>query len=566
MADTDPRLPSNSIAVVGMSGRFPGARSIDELWRNLVAGVESITRFTDEELRASGISPSLIENPDYVKARGLIDGPELFDAAFFGISHREAELMDPQQRLFLETCWLALEHAGIAPSTFSGPIGVWGGMSTGMTNNTYLLSNLHSQPGLLEAEDVLPAMLGNENDYLTTRVLVQAAPARSERQRAVGVFDVAGRDRAGRPGAADVAVRRGAGRRRVGLVSAARRLSVPGGRHRLARRPLPRVRRAGPGHRLQQRRRRRRAAPARRRAGRSSADLRGDSRRGDQQRRLRESEFRRAERRRTGRRDRHGARDRRRAAGQHRLRRSARHGHAAGRSDRSRGVDQGVSRGRRHGPSVLRARLGEEQLRASRFGGGRHRVHQGGARAASRQDSADAAFPRAESAVEAAGEPVLRERGSARLAAWRSAAARWCQLVRDRRDQRAPGARRSARARAGGGRRCGERAAGVVGEDRDGGARGGDAARGCVRGGCVADAGGRGLHAAGRTSDDVASPRVCLRRPRRGDRAAARARPAARHLGRGGAEQPIDGVPVPGRRHAVRADGTRSAAVRAGVS
>ena len=170
MADTEPPVPSNSIAVVGMSGRFPGARSIDELWRNLVAGVESITRFTDEELRASGISPSLIENPDYVKARGLIDGPELFDAAFFGISHREAELMDPQQRLFLETCWLALEHAGIAPSTFSGPIGVWGGMSTGMTNNTYLLSNLHSHPGQLEAEDVLPAMLGNENDYLTTRV------------------------------------------------------------------------------------------------------------------------------------------------------------------------------------------------------------------------------------------------------------------------------------------------------------------------------------------------------------------------------------------------------------
>jgi amino acid adenylation domain-containing protein len=160
----------SGIAIVGMAGRFPGAESIAEFWRNLAAGVESVSFFTDEQLRAAGVDPADLENPDYVKARGLLKDPELFDAAFFGISQREAALMDPQQRLFLETCWQALEHAAIAPLSFPGAIGVWGGLSTGMTNNTYLLSNLHANPGALQPEDVLPALLGNENDYLTTRV------------------------------------------------------------------------------------------------------------------------------------------------------------------------------------------------------------------------------------------------------------------------------------------------------------------------------------------------------------------------------------------------------------
>jgi len=162
-------LPSGGIAIVGMAGRFPGADSIEEFWQNLVNGVESISRFTNEELQQSGIDAAALANPDFVKVRGLIREPEAFDAAFFGISQREAELMDPQHRLFLETCWHALEHAGMAPTLFAGLIGVWGGMSTGMTNNTYLLANLHAH-GHLDPEDVLGAMLGNENDYLTTRV------------------------------------------------------------------------------------------------------------------------------------------------------------------------------------------------------------------------------------------------------------------------------------------------------------------------------------------------------------------------------------------------------------
>lgn len=160
----------DGVAVIGMSGRFPGAESIAEFWESLKAGAESVTTFSDDELLAAGISPELVNNPNYVKKRGLFKNPDMFDAAFFGITPREAELMDPQHRVFLESCWHTLEAAGYAPRTYPGPIGVWGGMSTGMTNNTYLLSNLHSHPDVLGDEDILPTMLGNENDYLTTRV------------------------------------------------------------------------------------------------------------------------------------------------------------------------------------------------------------------------------------------------------------------------------------------------------------------------------------------------------------------------------------------------------------
>ncbi|MEJ2538831.1 MAG: amino acid adenylation domain-containing protein [Gemmatimonadota bacterium] len=169
-------MPSSSeeefldgVAVVGLAGRFPGAASVAELWENLKAGRESVVTFSDEELAASGIPEHLIRDPSYVRARGLLDDPEMFDAGFFGISPREAELMDPQHRLFLETCWHALENAGYAPASVDARVGVWGGMSTGMSNDTYLHSNLGGPRGVPE-EDVLSAMLGNENDYLTTRV------------------------------------------------------------------------------------------------------------------------------------------------------------------------------------------------------------------------------------------------------------------------------------------------------------------------------------------------------------------------------------------------------------
>lgn len=135
------------IAIIGMSGRFPGAKDVDEFWRNLRNGVESITFFTEEELKSSGIDPVLLRNPDYVKAKGVLDDAELFDASFFGFTPREAETMDPQHRLFLECAWEALESAGYDPERYEGLIGVYGGVSP----NSYLLNNLYYNRDLTES-------------------------------------------------------------------------------------------------------------------------------------------------------------------------------------------------------------------------------------------------------------------------------------------------------------------------------------------------------------------------------------------------------------------------------
>src|SRR5205823_3448387 len=110
----------NAVAVVGMAGRFPGARSVEEFWRNLRDGVEAISFFTDEELLAAGIGRAQLATPGYVRARGVLEDVELFDAGFFGYSPREAETLDPQQRLFLECAWQALESAGYDPQGYAG--------------------------------------------------------------------------------------------------------------------------------------------------------------------------------------------------------------------------------------------------------------------------------------------------------------------------------------------------------------------------------------------------------------------------------------------------------------
>ena len=117
------------IAVVGMAGRFPGARDLAELWDNLRRGVESISRFTPEEMRAAGADPALLADPRWVPAGGVLDGADRFDAPFFHFTPREAELLDPQHRLFLECAWSALEDAGCDPGRFPGAIGVFGGAS-----------------------------------------------------------------------------------------------------------------------------------------------------------------------------------------------------------------------------------------------------------------------------------------------------------------------------------------------------------------------------------------------------------------------------------------------------
>ncbi len=112
---------SQRIAVVGLAGRFPGAPDLAAFWRNLRAGAESITFYSDDELRRLNVDPAWLNNPSFVRARPYLEGRELFDAGFFGYSAQEAEIIDPQQRLFLETSWEALEHAGYAPDAIRRP-------------------------------------------------------------------------------------------------------------------------------------------------------------------------------------------------------------------------------------------------------------------------------------------------------------------------------------------------------------------------------------------------------------------------------------------------------------
>ena len=152
------------IAVVGMAGRFPGAHGVDALWANLRAGVESIRRFTDEELIAAGVPEPLLTDPAYVPARGALAEVDLFDAAFFGLTPREAQVTDPQQRLFLEVAWEALEDAGYDAARVPGRVGVYAGAG----QNTYYL-NLLSRPDVTAAAGDMAVRTGNEKDYLASR-------------------------------------------------------------------------------------------------------------------------------------------------------------------------------------------------------------------------------------------------------------------------------------------------------------------------------------------------------------------------------------------------------------
>ncbi len=155
----------NGVAIIGMAGRFPGAKNIDEFWRNLCEGVEAISSFTDEEMAAAGVEAP-INNPNYVKARGVLEQADLFDAAFFGLNPREAEVLDPQHRVFLECAWEALENGGYDPGRYEGAIGVFAGMSI----NTYLAQNLLRRPELMEQLSEHQVMLANDKDFLPTRV------------------------------------------------------------------------------------------------------------------------------------------------------------------------------------------------------------------------------------------------------------------------------------------------------------------------------------------------------------------------------------------------------------
>ena len=154
------------VAIVGMAGRFPGASTVDEFWSNLAAGVESIKFATDEELTKAGVDAATIANQNYIRASSTVREPEYFDASFFGFSNRDAELVDPQQRVFLECAFEALEDAGCDPDSFGRPIGVFAG--AGM--NTYAMTNILSRPDVIESAGAYQVMVGNDKDFLATRV------------------------------------------------------------------------------------------------------------------------------------------------------------------------------------------------------------------------------------------------------------------------------------------------------------------------------------------------------------------------------------------------------------
>jgi len=160
-----PERRGSAVAVVGLAGRFPGAGSVPELWEKLRTGTELITFFSREELAAAGEDPALLDRPEYVRAKARLADVDQFDAAFFGFSPREAEILDPQQRLFLEAAWEALEDAGYDPQRAGGRVGVFAGQSV----NTYLLFQLAANPRVMNAVGFFQAVLGNDKDYLATR-------------------------------------------------------------------------------------------------------------------------------------------------------------------------------------------------------------------------------------------------------------------------------------------------------------------------------------------------------------------------------------------------------------
>jgi natural product biosynthesis luciferase-like monooxygenase protein len=154
------------VAIIGMAGRFPGARNIDEFWSNLRDGVESISTFSPEELEFAAGDADLVRHPRYVRRKAIVTDVELFDFAFFDFTRREAELADPQQRLFLQCAWEALENAGYDPARCGKTTGIFGGVGF----NHYLLVNLLSNRRVIESSGFLQTSIRNRTDHLATSV------------------------------------------------------------------------------------------------------------------------------------------------------------------------------------------------------------------------------------------------------------------------------------------------------------------------------------------------------------------------------------------------------------
>ena len=156
---------ADQIALIGMAGRFPGAHSVGELWRNLCGGVESVSFFSDEEAASAGATPRDLRDPSYVKAAGVLDDVERFDARFFGYTPRDAQIIDPQHRVFLECAWEAFEDAGYDVSRYAKIAGVFASVGA----STYFFELLRSL-GLRRPGEAFDLLIGLEKDYLATRV------------------------------------------------------------------------------------------------------------------------------------------------------------------------------------------------------------------------------------------------------------------------------------------------------------------------------------------------------------------------------------------------------------
>ncbi|MCC5601617.1 type I polyketide synthase [Nostoc favosum] len=152
------------IAIVGMAGRFPRAKNLEEFWQNLRNGVESISVFTDEEIILDGIAPVILSDANYVKASAVLEDVDLFDASFFSFNPKEAQVTDPQHRLFLECASVALENAGYDSTRYTSRIGVYAGASL---NNYYSLDLNRDRLGSAQCYQTV---IGNDKDFLTTRV------------------------------------------------------------------------------------------------------------------------------------------------------------------------------------------------------------------------------------------------------------------------------------------------------------------------------------------------------------------------------------------------------------
>lgn len=167
----------SGIAVIGMACRFPGADSVEKFWENLRNGVESITFFSEADVLAAGVDPDRVQDPRFVKAAPVLSAVEEFDAEFFGYTPREARLMDPQQRLFLECAWEAMEDAGYNPRTCPQSVGVFAGavMNTYFANHvvpsrSFVDPHDRSEVFTLDSMSGFLTMVANDKDYLPTRV------------------------------------------------------------------------------------------------------------------------------------------------------------------------------------------------------------------------------------------------------------------------------------------------------------------------------------------------------------------------------------------------------------